>query len=176
MTTTTSEDLPGVLRRDGARVAVAFERRYSTDAVDLWTALTDPTRLARWLGRVEAPSGPGGRYRIDFSDDPDTQDPDDVTTGEVEHCDPPHRLVLTWELPGEPVSRVEVTLEEVSGGTVLHLDHRQLPPAQGAGYGAGWHAHLSGLARALADGPGGSWEDDFAAALPGYTEQLTALT
>ncbi|WP_344151009.1 SRPBCC domain-containing protein [Nocardioides koreensis] len=30
---------------------------------DLWSALTDPSRLARWLGEVEGDLRPGGELR-----------------------------------------------------------------------------------------------------------------
>jgi uncharacterized protein YndB with AHSA1/START domain len=42
---------------DGAGV-VRIEDRYETDIDDLWSALTDPDRLARWHGQVGATSGP----------------------------------------------------------------------------------------------------------------------
>jgi hypothetical protein len=38
---------------DGAGV-VRVEDRYDTDIDDLWSAITDPGRLARWHGRVGA--------------------------------------------------------------------------------------------------------------------------
>src|SRR5581483_7508203 len=37
---------------DGAGV-VRIEERYDTDVDDLWSAITDPVRLARWHGPVE---------------------------------------------------------------------------------------------------------------------------
>ena len=59
----------------------------------------------------------------------------------------------------------------VTAGTLLVLDHRQLPPNQAAGYGAGWQAHLDGLAGLDLAG----WDARFAEFLPGYREQLAAL-
>ena len=37
---------------DGAGV-VRIEDRYDTDIDDLWSAITDPDRLARWFGEVD---------------------------------------------------------------------------------------------------------------------------
>jgi hypothetical protein len=42
------------------RPAVRLERSYATDAADLWSALNDPVRLARWLTRVEGDLRPSG--------------------------------------------------------------------------------------------------------------------
>jgi uncharacterized protein YndB with AHSA1/START domain len=37
---------------DGAGI-VRIEDRYDTDIDDLWSAITDPDRLARWFGEVD---------------------------------------------------------------------------------------------------------------------------
>ena len=42
---------------DGAGV-VRIEDRYDTDINDLWSALTDPGRLALWYGQVEGDPAP----------------------------------------------------------------------------------------------------------------------
>jgi hypothetical protein len=47
---------------DGAGV-VRIEDRYDTDIDDLWSALTDPGRLARWYGQVEGDLRRGGQFR-----------------------------------------------------------------------------------------------------------------
>ena len=63
MTSNASPDtrILGSLRSaDGAGV-VRIEDRYDTDIDDLWSALTDPARLARWYGQVEGDFRPGGR-------------------------------------------------------------------------------------------------------------------
>ena len=41
-----------------------IEDRFDTDIDDLWSALTDPGRLARWLGEVEGDLRPGGEFRV----------------------------------------------------------------------------------------------------------------
>ena len=40
-----------------------IEDRFETDIGDLWSALTDPGRLARWYGQVEGDLRPGGQFR-----------------------------------------------------------------------------------------------------------------
>ena len=45
---------------DGAGV-VRIEDRYATDIDDLWSAITDPDRLARWFGEVDGELSAGGR-------------------------------------------------------------------------------------------------------------------
>ena len=41
----------GAVVREGGEVLLRFERHYDAPATDVWSALTDPDRTARWLGR-----------------------------------------------------------------------------------------------------------------------------
>ena len=82
-------DILGTLRTtDGAGV-VRIERRYPTVVDDLWSALTDPERLARWYGRVEGDLRLGGDIRVHL----DGADLDSV--GRIEACEAPRHLLLT---------------------------------------------------------------------------------
>ena len=48
---------------DGKGV-VRMEDRFDTDIDDVWSALTDPSRLARWYGEVEGDLRLGGEFRV----------------------------------------------------------------------------------------------------------------
>src|SRR5215471_8640291 len=54
----------GSLRSADGKGVVRIEDRYDTDIDDLWSALTDPGRLARWFGQVEGDLRPGGEFRL----------------------------------------------------------------------------------------------------------------
>ncbi len=56
----------GSLRSVDGRGVVRMEDRFDTNIDDLWSALTDPRRLARWLGEVEGDLRLGGEYRARF--------------------------------------------------------------------------------------------------------------
>ncbi len=81
---------------------------------EVWPALTEPARLARWLdAEVELDSRPGGRVVV--------VDEDGERWGTVEWFEPGRMLALRlWEkadrLSG---SRVEFTLDAVDDGTRL---------------------------------------------------------
>ena len=53
----------GRLRSADGKGVVRIEDRYDTDIDDLWSALTDPSRLSRWYGQVEGDLRPGGEFR-----------------------------------------------------------------------------------------------------------------
>jgi uncharacterized protein YndB with AHSA1/START domain len=147
----------GTLRTaDGAGV-VRIEDRYDTDAEDLWSALTDPERLARWYGEVEGDLREGGEFRVHLPG------PDINAVGNVEVCEPPHRLLVrTRETEesahkgaGRPFEQtVEATLTSDEGHTILTIEVRGLPPGKLASYGVGWQLHAEALANYLAGQPG----------------------
>lgn len=65
------------------------EDRYGTDTGDLWSALTDPSRLAAWHSQVEGDLHRGGEFRMRVESD------DCDSNGRVEVCEPPQRLRVT---------------------------------------------------------------------------------
>jgi len=79
----------GSLRSAEAAGVVRIEDRYDTTIDDLWEALTDPGRLARWYGQVDGDLRAGGEFRTYIAAN------DIESTGRVEACEPPRRLLLT---------------------------------------------------------------------------------
>jgi uncharacterized protein YndB with AHSA1/START domain len=59
----TGNRILGSLRSADGKGVVLMEDRYHTGIDDLWSALTDPGRLARWYGRVEGDLRRGGEFR-----------------------------------------------------------------------------------------------------------------
>jgi len=135
----------GSLRSAGGKGIVRMEDRFDTDIEDLWAALTDPSRLARWYGDVEGDLRLGGEFRARvFASGWEG-------TGRVEECEPPRRMVLASKEPDQPEEDVmEVTLTADGDQTVLILEHRGLPLEYLAGYGAGTQVHVEDLAGHIA--------------------------
>jgi uncharacterized protein YndB with AHSA1/START domain len=150
----------GTVRLDGGRRGVRFERVFAAAPEDVWSALADPERLTRWLAPARLDARAGGHVRIEFG-------PDQVVTGAVLACEPPHVLEYEWRFPGEDESVVRFELSPHGDATLLVLDHRLLEPRQATGYAAGWHAYLDRLAADLR-GDSIDWDAHFAEVLPGY--------
>jgi hypothetical protein len=53
----------GSLRAADGKGVVRMEDRVDTDIDDVWSALTDPSRLARWYGKIEGDLYLGCEYR-----------------------------------------------------------------------------------------------------------------
>ena len=135
----------GTLRTADGKGVVRMEDRFDTGIADLWSALIDPGRLARWLGEVEGDLRLGGEFRAHFSSS------GWEGTGRVEECEPPRRLrVTTWAVdqPNEHV--IEVTLAGEGDQTILVLEERGMPLDHLAGYGSGIQVHVEDLAAHLA--------------------------
>src|SRR6185436_19231249 len=121
----------GTLRTGDGKGVVRMEDRFDTDIGDLWSALTDPGRLARWLGEFEGDLRQGGEFRARFFAS------GWEGTGRVEMCEPPQRLLVLTKSPDEPEGVIEATLTADGDQTILVIEHRGLPLEHIAAYGAG---------------------------------------
>jgi uncharacterized protein YndB with AHSA1/START domain len=154
---------------DGKGV-VRLQERLDAGIDDVWSAITDPARLAHWYGEVTGDLRLGGEYRARvFASGWEG-------TGHVEACEPPRRLVVTGKDPDEPFEDVtEVTLTADGDQTVLVFEQRGMSLDYVAGYGAGNQVHLEDLAAYLAGGErcdAGARMDEL---IPGYAELAANL-
>ena len=139
------ERILGSLRSADGKGVVRMEDRFDTHIDDLWSALTDPRRLAGWLGEVQGDLRLGGEFRAHFFAS------GWEGTGRVEACEPPQRLLVLTKGADEPDEQViEATLTADGDQTILVLEERGMPLDQLAAYGAGVQVHVEDLAAHLA--------------------------
>lgn len=146
MSNAAADRILGSLESADGKGIVRIEDRLDTDIDDLWSALTDPRRLARWIGEVEGDLRPGGEYSFRFYAS------GSEGTGRVEACDPPSRLLVTMALDQPDEDLIEATLAADGHQTILVWEERGMPIDQLAGYGAGVQIHVEDLAAYLAGG------------------------
>jgi uncharacterized protein YndB with AHSA1/START domain len=173
MTAKTSGDVRilGRLAQADGNGVVRIEDRFDTDIQDLWSALTDPARLARWYGQVEGDLHVGGVYTATLF----------ATgwegTGRVEECDPPRRFKVVSKDPDEPNEEItEVSLTVDGDATILVMEQRGMPLDLVSGYGAGNQIHVEDLADHIAglDRRTGV-KERFDALMPAYRELAADL-
>jgi uncharacterized protein YndB with AHSA1/START domain len=158
---------------DGVGV-VRIEDRYDTTIDDLWSALTDPDRLARWYGQVEGDLRPGGAFRVYLEAD------DVESTGRIEACEPPQRLLVTTRETDESYRKgqgvppfdaaIDATLTADGDQTILVVEVKGIPLHVIAAYGAGWQIHAENLAAYLAGRERADTETRWHELVPAYQD------
>ena len=158
----------GTLRSvDGAGV-VRMEDRYDTDIDDLWSALTEPQRLARWIADVDGDLRVGGQFHASFTSG--WEGP-----GRVEVCEPPRRLRVTMAPGQKDQTVIEAELVAEGDQTCLVVEERGLPLDELAAHGAGWQAHVEDLAAHLAGRERADWRARWSELTPAYRERAEDL-
>jgi uncharacterized protein YndB with AHSA1/START domain len=125
----------GVLRMRGS---------FKTNVNDLWSAITDPLRLAHWYGRVAGNLHEDGEFTATvFASGWDGQ-------GHIDECDPSRKLEVTmWERDD---AKHVVMAELIGEGALatLALEVRGVALDVLYAYGAGWQVHVEDLGALLA--------------------------
>jgi uncharacterized protein YndB with AHSA1/START domain len=143
--------LDGSLERaeDGGWI-VAFDRLLDKPPEEVWSVLTEPRRLANWLGDVEVDLRIGGAFVIRFRQVPV------VMTGQITALEPGRVIEYSWLESGNsmPASKVRWEIVPAPGGCRLKLNHhfpagcqvQDLTPFMG-----GWHAFCNAIPVATED-------------------------
>ena len=159
----TSDRILGSLRSADGQGTVRIEDRLDAPVDEAWSALTDPLRLAIWLGEVAGDLRLDGEFRAQF-----------VAsgwegTGRVEACEPPRRLlVVTRDADGSSEDSNEVTLTGDGDHTNLVAEQRGVPLDLLAAYAAGLQIHVEDLSGHLSgherrEDAKARWDELFAA-------------
>jgi len=160
----------GSLRRiDDVAGAIRMEDVYDTDIEDLWSAITEPSRLARWIATVEGDLCLGGRVHVSFTSDSEGR-------GRIDVCDAPRRLLVTFDAGTPEENAIEAILSPAGDQTRLVVEQRGIPLAELAAHGAGWQTHVEDLAAYLAGREPGAWRVRWVELTPAYEQLATSLT
>jgi len=149
--TSSARGSPGVLgslRSADGKGVVRIEAPVDADIEDVWSALTDQSRLARWYGEVEGDLRLGGEYRARLWAS------GWEGTGHVAACEPSRRLLIRIKqlehLDDQEEGVIEVTLAADDGQTNVVWEERGMPLNLLGAYGAGIQVHFEDLAAHLA--------------------------
>ncbi|MEE4208220.1 MAG: SRPBCC domain-containing protein [Parvularcula sp.] len=137
-----------MIDNDKSMRALDFERVLQHPPEKVWRALTQPHLLGEWLMQsdFEAKTGAAFTMAAEWG----------KVTGIVIAVESERRLSYTWNGPGL-TSEITWTLTPRGSGTLLRLDHREIPAeSQQAYHGAksGWPRFLDALEATLAEGAG----------------------
>ena len=135
----------GSLRSADGKGVVRMEDRFDADIDGVWSALTNPSRLAHWYGEVEGDLRLRGEYRFRlFASGSEG-------TGRVEACEPPQRLLVRIKDADEQEENViEAMLTADGDETLVVWEERGMPVKLLSAYAAGVQIHVEDLGDHLA--------------------------
>ncbi|MBW7452847.1 SRPBCC domain-containing protein [Paenibacillus sepulcri] len=128
-------------------LALSLDFQYTTSIGKAWSALTDSSKLAKWI--MENDFKPVVGHHFQFRTEP-SEYWDGIIDGEVLIVDEPNRLSYTWASGGEQHT-VTWTLQDLGDGKVnLHLDQTGFTNEQGLeGARYGWGNWFGGFENVL---------------------------
>lgn len=160
----------GQLTRTPQGADLVLTRTHRAPITDVWAALTEPGRTARWVGPWTGEAGPGRSVELTMT----AEEGDPTATVQIEACTPPQHLHVRvvdelgdWDL--------EVRLAEADGVTTVELVQHLSEPDQVVDTGPGWEYYVDRLGAALTDGPVPDFDDYHPAMVGYYEERLTSL-
>ena len=148
------------------RQRLEFRRSWPDPIEDVWAALTEPDRLARWIGVYDGERRPGGTGT--FAMTHEGGEPAGEPTTLVE-CDPPRRRVIEWVQQDAQAWRIDLDLWVEDGRTVLRFVQFFAADADVADFAGGWHWYLDKLDAEVGGRPQpADWDAFWAEVGPGY--------
>jgi uncharacterized protein YndB with AHSA1/START domain len=155
-----------VTTEDDGRQRLEFRRSWPDPIEDVWSALTEPDRLARWIGvyRGERRVGGTGTFSMTQEEGEHAGEPTTII-----ECDPPRRLVVEWVQQDADAWRVDLDLWVEDGRTVLRFVQLFPAAADVTDMAMGWHWYLDKLDAEISGRPQpADWDTFIAEVGPGY--------
>ena len=156
------------------RLTLFVTRTFHAPIDDVWAAITEPERVARWLGTWTGdPSTGAVMFAMTFEGQ---EPPGDAM--EIRECDPPRRLAVTSQV-GEQRWYLDVDLSESDGVTTLAFSQPDVDPEDALSVGPGWEFYLDRLVAAETGGDLAAIDfvrDYYPAMAEHYREQRDAAT
>lgn len=154
----------GQLLHDEEGMRLEFVRTYDIPMEDVWSALTEPDRVVRWLGTWTGDPATGS---VEFMmTEEEGSAPQTVM---ILECRPPTRLVVDLPSP-DGTWRLSVSLRAQAGVTTLVFTQRLAEPYDASSIGPGWHYYLDRLGAVVADtAVPDRWDDYYPSLQDAYT-------
>ncbi len=154
----------GSLEPTPSGLLLVLTRTFRAARADVWTSISEPDGLGRWIGTWEGDPASG---RVLF-----VMTAEGATEGaecRILHCRPPHRLAVETSV-GETSWRLEIELAEEAGVTTMTFRQALRPADDAAAIGPGWEYYLDRLvaARSGRDPSEVLWDRYYPALAPHY--------
>ena len=129
------EDVEAVIEIDAPREQV-------------WRALTDPARVAEWMGCLGFRALPGHVFYLQpHRERREAGDVEGAIACRIQMLDAPRRLSFTWTFPETDETYVSLRLTRIPGGTHVRLVH------------TGWETYAAEETAAMREGLARAWHN-----------------
>ena len=128
--------------RDG----IVLARTFRAPIEDVWAAVTESERLARWIGTW---SGDPSSGSVEFGMNAEGDDVEEETFT-IDRCEPPHLLAVSSPAGETETFDLLLELTEDAGTTTLSFSQAMTDPELAANMGPGWEYYLDRLVAAEA--------------------------
>lgn len=158
----------GSLARIDEGDALLLTRTFDATPEDVWAAITEPARLARWIGTWTGNPADG---HVAFSMTAEGDDGSAPMRYDIERCEPPRTLAISsrtdfgnWHLV--------LVVRPAAAGTALDFHHVIDDPAGLENIGPGWEYYLDRLVAAETGGDPETiaWDDYYPAQAAFYAD------
>jgi uncharacterized protein YndB with AHSA1/START domain len=166
-----AQDATGIVTRDSEGYRLELTRRLSGPVVDVWGAITDPSRSAKWFGPWQGEAGVGRTIKLQLAFE-EGQPWSDVR---IDACEATRHLAISM-VDGGGEWRLSVELRALDDGTELGFVQPLADPATVASVGPGWEYYLDMLCAAYTDSPLPTFDDYYPAQAGYYAEQCARAT
>ncbi|WP_114561219.1 SRPBCC family protein [Desertihabitans aurantiacus] len=159
----------GRLTRTAAGADLVLVRTFRAPRADVWAALTESERTARWIGPWTGEPGAGRTVRLTMTAE------DEEPTGDLDivACEAPSHLRVrmvdeygAWDL--------EAHLSEADGVTTLEFVQHLTEPGEATDTGPGWEYYLDRFASVVTGGAEPDFADYHPSMVAHYRQQLDA--
>ncbi|KPM56434.1 hypothetical protein CcI49_01635 [Frankia sp. CcI49] len=163
----------GRVTGEGDRCRLVLTRTFQTPVREVWAAVTEDARLARWIGTFTGDPASGEvTFQMTAEDGAPAQQV------EIRECTPPHALRVGIHA-GSERWLLDLELAEADGVTTLTFSQPGLDPAAAENVGPGWEYYLDRLVAAETGGEPAAvdFERDYYPAMRDhYQRQASALS
>lgn len=148
-TTTTTPAATGRRETRNGTTYVVFDRTFRAPIDDVWAAVTEPDRLARWIGSWQGDPADGHvAFQMLYEGDKVPRE-----KFVIEECERPRRLSITTATPyadgvNPETWHLELDLAETDGVTTFTFAQSVPEPAMAEGVGPGWDYYLDRMVAA----------------------------
>lgn len=170
--TTSATPTGRVLFQRLGEIDVLIDRTFRAPVTDVWASLTEPERVARWIGTWTGEAGPGRTITFLMTAE-ESAEPEEV---DIRECVPPRRLVIDFRQGDATLEpwRVTVELEGADEVTTLRFRTTVPEPFDASDVGPGWEYYIDRLGAAITESPMPEWDAYFPSQQPYYQAAIAA--